>query len=119
NIIYGENPRQGFTRNGYFYHPGLAFKFPYPDSWTVVNQPSVVQVVNPEKNAVMIFQIDPKNDSPKASVNEFLQQDGINSVGASKATSGNLNAYEATATGQAEGGEEISLYIYSVALEDN
>src|SRR5699024_8408509 len=41
NIIYGENPRQGFTRNGYFYHPGLAFKFPYPDSWTVVNQPSV------------------------------------------------------------------------------
>src|SRR5699024_10338202 len=38
---------------------------------------------------------------------------------ASKATSGNLNAYEATATGQAEGGEEISLYIYSVALEDN
>src|SRR5690625_5533357 len=38
-IVYGENPRQGFARDGQFYHPDLEFQFPVPSGWHVINQP--------------------------------------------------------------------------------
>jgi predicted Zn-dependent protease len=39
-IIYGDDPRQGFVDNGRFVHPDLAFQYPVPSGWRVINQPS-------------------------------------------------------------------------------
>ncbi len=54
-VIYGEDPRQGFTENGVFYHPDLKFSFPYTTSWQLVNSPSQVQIVPSNGKAVIIF----------------------------------------------------------------
>jgi predicted Zn-dependent protease len=119
NMVYGQNPRHGFTRNGVFYHPELAFKFPYPENWQLQNLASVVQIVNSSQNAIIQFQIDSKNKSPKASVDEFLNQQGIN-AGTGKSTSFHgLNGYQAAATGQTENGQKVAFYLYSVAYKGN
>ena len=56
-IVYGENPRQGFVENNMFYHPDLAFQFPIPENWTLVNSPMQVQIVSASKDAAMIFKL--------------------------------------------------------------
>ena len=56
-IVYGEDPRQGFVENGYFYHPTLDFQFPVPQGWQVVNTPQQVQLVNEKQNAGIQFSL--------------------------------------------------------------
>lgn len=114
NIIYGNNPREGFTRNGNFYHPELKFQFPYPEDWQVINQRSLVAVVNKDQSAVSIMQLDSESADVQASVNEFLNQEGITTVSKSAATSNELPAYEAIANGQTEDGTQIKFYIYAL-----
>jgi predicted Zn-dependent protease len=54
-LIYGEDPRQGYTEDNVFYHPELLFKFPYPQGWTLYNSPSQVQIAPSDGKALMIF----------------------------------------------------------------
>lgn len=115
NIIFGNNPREGFTRNGRFYHPELAFDFPYPEQWTVINQRSLVAVINEDQDAIAIMRLDSKSETPEASVREFLSQEGITPGEGSATSYNNLEGYEATATGQTEDGQELKFYIYSVS----
>lgn len=118
-MVYGENPREGFTRDGMFYHPELAFQFPYPKGWQLANQPSAVQMVNEDQNAIIVFQIDSKNNSPKASVNEFLNQDGVEPATSSAISHNGLDGFEATASAQTQDGADVRFYLYSVAYDGN
>ena len=114
NMIYGENPRHGFTRNGMFYHPDMKFKFPYPKSWTLINTNSMVEITNSNQNAIIAFEIDSKNNTPQASVNEFLNQQGVKAGQTNIASYNGLNGYEARATGQTQNGTKVKFYLYSV-----
>lgn len=117
DMIFGDNPREGFTRNGTFYHPDLKFQFSYPQGWEVINQRSLVAVVNPDQNAVSIMTLDGESADAEASVNQFLNQDGITTSGKSDATSRGLRAFQAEATGQTEDGTRLKFYLYSVEYE--
>lgn len=52
-IVFGEEPRQGFVENGYFYHPLLDFQFPIPKDWQLFNTPQQVRMVNKRQSAVI------------------------------------------------------------------
>lgn len=119
DLVFGNNPRQGFTENGVFYHPDLEFQFPYPEDWQLVNTPTAVQIVNQDQNAIMIFQIDSENSSPQASVQQFLNQEGVTTGSTSSASNNGLNGYEAVATAQTQDGNEVRLYLYSVDYGGN
>lgn len=119
DIVFGENPRQGFTENGVFYHPDLEFQFPYPESWQLINQPSAVIVVNEEQDAIIIFQIDSENSDPRASIQEFLNQEGVNQLSSSSTSNNGLDAYEATAGAQTQDGHDIQFYLYAVEYNGN
>jgi predicted Zn-dependent protease len=54
-IIYGDDPRQGFTEDNVFYHPVMKFQFPYPSSWMVQNTPQQVQFGSKDGRAMMLF----------------------------------------------------------------
>ncbi|WP_319482429.1 M48 family metalloprotease [uncultured Draconibacterium sp.] len=62
-IVYGENPRHGFVEDNMFYHPDLAFQFPIPKSWTLINSPLQVQIVPESKDAAMIFELSQEKDA--------------------------------------------------------
>ena len=44
NLVYGEDPRQGYVSGGVFYHPELKFQFPVPNNWQLLNSPTQVQM---------------------------------------------------------------------------
>src|SRR5690606_2946715 len=74
-MVVGENPRQGFTRNGVFFHPDLRFQFPVPSGYQVINQPQQVVMLEPNQQAVMIFTIAQQN-SAQAAASAFASQEG-------------------------------------------
>mgnify|MGYP000726736036 CR=1 FL=1 len=55
NIVYGEDPRQGYVENGVFYHPGLRFQFDVPSGWQLENMASQVTIIAPDQAAGVIL----------------------------------------------------------------
>ena len=56
NIVYGNDPRQGYVENSVFYHPGLRFQFTVPSGWGVDNTPGSVTLVAADKNGGVVMQ---------------------------------------------------------------
>ncbi|MEE9373791.1 MAG: M48 family metalloprotease [Saprospiraceae bacterium] len=54
-IIYGDDPRQGYVENNVFFHPGLKFLFPVPQSWKLINSPQMVQMGDEQGKAIIMF----------------------------------------------------------------
>ena len=53
NLIYGENPREGFVEKNRFMHPDLRFQMDIPPGWKVENTKSVVIFAEPDGGAVV------------------------------------------------------------------
>ncbi len=60
-IVYGEDPRQGYTEGNTFYHPELKFKFPIPTGWQLENMPVQVRMAPQNGNALMVFTLSNQN----------------------------------------------------------
>lgn len=56
NLIFGDDPRQGFVDGNAFYHPGMRFSFSFPESWTVQNTPAQVILASKDGNAAVVLQ---------------------------------------------------------------
>ena len=54
-LVYGEDPKQGYVENGYFYHPELKFQFPVPGNWQVVNTPAQLQMAPQDGKALIVL----------------------------------------------------------------
>ncbi|MDR9417475.1 M48 family metalloprotease [Gracilimonas sp.] len=118
-IVYGENPREGFNRDGMFYHPDLEFQFPVPEGFNLQNQTSAVVMFNEAQDAIMQFTIDSENESPEASVNAFLAQEGITVIEQQNIESSRYNGYRGEATAQMEDGTMLTLQLTALAHQGN
>jgi predicted Zn-dependent protease len=54
-IVYGEDPKQGYTDDNTFYHPELKFKFSYPPGWELTNAPTQVTIQPQDGRALILF----------------------------------------------------------------
>ncbi len=54
-MIYGDNPKEGFVKNGWFYHPDLGFKFKVPTGFRVTNTPSRVVSSDSRSGSILLF----------------------------------------------------------------
>lgn len=54
-MIYGEDPKQGYTADNTFYHPELRFKFSYPVGWKLTNAPTQVTIQPADGKALMLM----------------------------------------------------------------
>jgi predicted Zn-dependent protease len=93
-VVYGEDPRQGYVRNGRFIHPGLAFQFPVPDGWEVHNLPAKVELIGPDPrlNARIMFGGTP-GASPEQAARAFVAESGAAVMAAAAATVHGQPAY--------------------------
>jgi predicted Zn-dependent protease len=46
-LVFGDDPRQGYTEANRFYHPDLGIQLIFPDGWKIDNQPSAVVATGP------------------------------------------------------------------------
>jgi predicted Zn-dependent protease len=116
-IVLGEDPRQGFTREGSFYHPELAFQFEVPSNWAVANQPSQVQLIDPDQQAAIIFQIAREAGSPRAAAMQLTQQQGVVTVSEEARQINDLPAHEVVAR-LTQQGQVYRLVITAIELDD-
>jgi predicted Zn-dependent protease len=71
-LVIGNDPREGFTRNGVFYHPTLRFQFPVAQGWKVDNQKAAVVMADPNGRALMGLRLTPEA-SPREAAAKFVQ----------------------------------------------
>lgn len=90
-LIYGEDPREGYTDNHVFYHPQMRFSFPYPNGWQLLNSPSQVQMAPKDQNAMMVLGLGQANSLQQAA-EAFVQQFKLTVV---ESNNKNVNGYPA------------------------
>jgi len=116
-MVFGENPRDGFERDGRFFHPNMEFQFPVPSGWNLINQPSQVVMVSPEEKGVSIFRIDGEAETARESVQNFLSNNEIETDSQrSTQSSGRYDAYEADFTVQQES-QTLGVHLYAVEYQ--
>ena len=75
-LVYGEDPRQGFFRDGEFVHPDLRFRFMFPSGWQGQNTKQAVLGVSSRQDAAMQLTLS-NQQSPQAAAQQFQSQSGI------------------------------------------
>ncbi len=75
-MVFGADPRQGYSVGSRFYHPGLAFQLEAPRDWSIVNETRRVLLVAPNRDAIV--QLDLADAAtPDDAARTFFQQQGI------------------------------------------
>jgi len=116
NLVLGDNPRQGFTENGVFYHPDLTFQFPVPASWQVQNETSQVALIQPDQEAYIVFRISTAT-SPEAAAAEFTGQKGLTVVERATRRVNGRDARRVLAEGQTQQGQSLRLLAYFIEYD--
>ena len=75
-MIFGINPREGYFKDGVFYHPDLAFKLSFPQGWKTSNQRQAVSAINEAQDALMQLTLAQDADTG-AAVQRFVGQEGV------------------------------------------
>ena len=90
-LVFGENPRHGFFRNGVFRHPDLAFVLEFPPGWETRNGTQAVVGVSPRKDAIIAIS-QTGQGSPEAATEKFFSQEGVARAGTENAPINGLPA---------------------------
>lgn len=56
-VVFGNNPREGFSEGPQFYHPALEFQIIFPEGWQVENTRTAVLALDPQQSAQMQLSI--------------------------------------------------------------
>jgi predicted Zn-dependent protease len=72
-LVFGQNPRQGFFRDGVFYHPDLRFSFDMPAEWQTQNLTTAVIGVSPNRDAAVQLTLAGTGDPARAAQAFFSQ----------------------------------------------
>ncbi len=115
-LVLGANPRKGFVEGDTFYHPELAFRFPVPGGYQVVNQASFVALVEEQQRAQMIFALEDAA-SARAAAGDFASQQGLQGVNRGQRRFNGFTAETVLAEAQAQQGQRVRLLAYFFAYD--
>ena len=90
-IVVGDDPREGFSRGGYFYHPTLRFQFPVAQGWKLDNQKTAVVMADPNGRALMGLRLTPEARARDAAA-KFVQGAKVQVVASGDTTINGLPA---------------------------
>jgi len=109
-LVYGENPREGYVKDGRFYHPDLKFQFQVPSGWRVQNSKQSVVAVSAQQDAMI--QLSLGQGAPSAALQQFLGQQGIQAGQVSSAAINGLPAASGYFQAQTQDGTLAGLVTY-------
>jgi predicted Zn-dependent protease len=90
-LVYGENPRNGFFRDGLFLHPDLRFRITFPAGWQTRNLAQAVMAMSPRQDAMIQLTLS-QDGSPNVAAQRFASQQGVRP---GQASSTNVNGLPA------------------------
>ena len=103
NLVYGDDPRQGYFIGSRFIHPTLRFEITFPQGWTTQNGTQAVVAVSGARDALVELS-QASESTPDAASQAFLAQTGITPGAAGRATFGGLPAVTAPFSAATEQG---------------
>ena len=92
-LVFGEDPRQGYVENDYFYHPEMKFQFPVPRGWQTANSPAQFQMAERNGKAAMILTLSPQKELNAAS-QAMIEKYNMTVISSRRITVNGLNALE-------------------------
>src|SRR5881397_3503447 len=102
-LVFGNNPREGYFKDNYFFHPELRFRLTFPEGWTSSNGRQAVVAVSPEKDAAVELSF-AKEPTADAAAEAFLSQRGFTSGYPVRTSVSGLPAVSAAFAAAAENG---------------
>jgi len=114
-IMFGANPREGFFKNGVFYHPDLRFSLAFPNGWQVMNSKQAVAAQSPQQDAIIELTLTQGSSADQAA-RSFLSTEGIQ---AGTLTRGNVHGLTASAAPFAATTDQGTLRGSAVFVEYN
>jgi predicted Zn-dependent protease len=102
-LVLGQDPREGFVRDGVFYHPQLRFQFPIPQGWSVQNEKAAVLLIAPERGALLVLEIAPAQSAQEAA-SRLAQTEGIQVISATPMQTQGLTAMRVMAQANTQRG---------------
>jgi predicted Zn-dependent protease len=63
NIVYDDDPRQGYAEKNVFYHPQMRFSFSFSSDWKLQNTPTRVILTSKDGNAGIILQAEKSSEN--------------------------------------------------------
>lgn len=78
NLLFGEDPKNGFFRGQTFFHPALQFRITFPEGWRTQNLPQAVVGVSPKQDAAVQLTITNAR-SPDEAARQFVQMQNVRS----------------------------------------
>lgn len=118
-IVYGENPRHGFVESGWFNHPDLAFRFPVPSGWQVINQPTQVAMVPESQEAYLIMTIDQEHDTAREAAEAFASNQNLTVVQSGVGQAGGLSSRFVVADATNQDGTQLRLRAQFIDYDGN
>lgn len=106
-MVFGDNPRQGYFKDGTFYHPDMAFSLQFPSGWKTANQPSAVVGVSQAGDAQVQLSLAGK-EAPSTTLQKFLGQQGVTAGQTSSASINGNTAAQGTFTAQNQDGSQLA-----------
>jgi predicted Zn-dependent protease len=94
-MTFGPNPREGFFRDGAFYHPDLRFRYELPQGFEGQNTKQAVWAVSPDGDAVFQLTL-AEGDSPDGPAREFFGSREIQALDTDRTTVNGLSAVVGT-----------------------
>lgn len=109
-IVFGDDPRQGFQDGDVFKHPALQFQLQFPASWKVQNTPSAVLAIEPQERAALKLTLEASEGAnPAAFAQRIVQQTNARVVSGGAESIHGANAYVAILDLPAENGQTSRL----------
>lgn len=111
-LVYGDDPRQGYSEGRAFYHPGLGFQMQWPASWTVQNGSTAVIAVAPaaagSSSAAAQMQLTlVQSGDPAAFIRQIATQQGVTGVQGANETIGGHPAWVGEVRASGQQGESV------------
>jgi len=75
-VMFGMNPREGYSIGSTFIHPELGFRLEFPTGWKIQNSKQAVVAVSPNQDAMVGLTLAQAND-PRAAAQKFFSQQGV------------------------------------------
>jgi len=90
-LVVGEDPKQGFVENNFFYHPVMKFQFSIPGGWKLQNTPQQVQMAPENGEALLMLTLAGKGGLDETA-SQMLQQYQLTLVESKKENINGLNS---------------------------
>ncbi len=109
-LVYGANPREGYFKDGRFYHPDLKFQFQVPSGWQTQNTKQAVMAMSGQQDAML--QLTLGQGTPSSALQQFMNQQGIQAGQVSSSSVNGLPAATGYFQAQTQQGTVAGLVSY-------